>query len=76
MKGLISELKDLAWNHHAGFEDRLNKAANDISLLGELEPKDADDLELMVYECLDMAKRITAVLLIAGVKSEGLKNAG
>lgn len=30
MKGLISELKDLAWNHHAGFEDRLNKAANDI----------------------------------------------
>ncbi len=75
MKEVISELKELAWEHHAGFEDRLNKIANNLNLLGELEGKDADDLALMVQECLDMAQRITGILLVSSVNSEAYGHA-
>lgn len=68
IEGIISELKELAWDHHAGFENRLNKAANHLRNCGELESDDVTELKLMVMECAELAARIANVLKVIGVK--------
>lgn len=67
-KKAISALRELS-NDYSPVNDRLFEVATRIEMYGELSEKEAEELQLILADCLQIALGVTTVLTGAGYET-------